>query len=154
VPHLTVASERSEKEIKEQQAAEEIEFALVELTANLMRVVRGAGAPHRIVAQLNACAAAFRAYFDDVGHMPSASLLATLIRMPGADRTLEGDRYEEALVNHSVYRAVLQIVASSLMNQNLHHESALNDLQTHLLMREELQNARRRRAAQETSTPR
>ena len=78
MPDLTVVEERSDKEIKKQEATDEVEFALVDLTANLIRVVRGAGASHRIVRQLNVLSAALRAYFDNFGHWPSASLLSAL----------------------------------------------------------------------------
>jgi len=154
VSHATLVSQRSEKEFKVQEATDEVEITLIELTSNLIRVVRGAGAPYSIIKQLVALLAAIDLYSDNVGHLPSASLLSRLIRMPGADRDLESYRYEEALADDSICRAALQIVASSLLDQNLQRKRAMGDLQMHLNVREELRNARRRRAVPETKTPR
>jgi hypothetical protein len=45
---LRVVSERSEKEIKQQEVNRALQEALVNLAANLMRVARGAGKPYLI----------------------------------------------------------------------------------------------------------
>jgi hypothetical protein len=153
MPDITVVSERSEKQIKEQEATDEVEFALVELTANLIRIVRGAGAPHWLIKQIVALLTAIDLYSDTVGHVPSASVFSRLIRMPEAERDLEGDRYEEALADHGICRAALQIVASSFLDQKLQRLKAMDDLQTHISLREELRNKRRRRALLEAKTP-
>jgi hypothetical protein len=78
MPDLRVVAERSAEEIKKQDAIRALKAALVELTANLLRIVRGAGKSENIGVQLNACAAAFNKFLDAYGRGPRPDELAEL----------------------------------------------------------------------------
>ena len=77
MPDLTV--ERSTKEIEKERATVALKFALVNLTANLIRVVRGAGKPDRIVDYIDGFVDTFNEYYRTVGSVPSGGLLGELI---------------------------------------------------------------------------
>jgi hypothetical protein len=121
---------------------------LVELTANLIRVVRGAGKPELIADQLNSFAAAYNEYPKLVGRGTTPALLAELIQYRHPDWRLDDDRLDEVILEHAICRDALQIVASALVDQRTHRDRAIGELRTHLRAFEDLRKhprARRRR---------
>jgi hypothetical protein len=64
MPDLRVVSERSEQEIKKQEATAALKQALIALTANLIRIVRGAGKPDFIAEHIRDLAVAYANYCD------------------------------------------------------------------------------------------
>ena len=98
--------------------------ALLELTANLMRVVRGAGKAERIAAQTNAFAVAFNEYSDLHGHGPAADLLREILHFRSNDAA-GGPHPEEAIAESAICRTALQVVASKLLDQKIPLERAL-----------------------------
>jgi hypothetical protein len=79
---LKVVSERSAADIKKRQASAQLGWALKDLTANLIRVVRGAGKPELIFDHVDGFVKAFRQFCDDTGEAPAPALLRELIVMP------------------------------------------------------------------------
>ena len=51
-PTLTIAAENSEKELRKQRVIDQLEWPTREMTANLFRVMRGAGRPHELPQQI------------------------------------------------------------------------------------------------------
>jgi hypothetical protein len=148
VPDLKVVSERSEQEIKQQGAAAARKDALRELTANLIRIVRGAGKPDFIAEQLRDVAQAY-ADFNDVYGRPlwsdecSAMLSFSMPELPNND-----DLANDLISEHALCREALQVVASTLLEQELQRKQALGDLLSTLNAREsrhKLRNMQRRR---------
>lgn len=76
MPDLRVVSERSREEIKRQETTRALKQALRELSANLMQIVRGAGKPDQLGANLNVCANAFNEYREIVGRGPDGRMLS------------------------------------------------------------------------------
>jgi hypothetical protein len=146
-----VVSERSAAEMREQEATRALKAALVELTANLIRVVRGAGKPELIVDQLNSFAAAYNEYPDLVGQGPTPALLAGLIEYR-PDLYPDDDLFDFTILEHAIYRDALQIVASTLVDQRLQLKRAIGELRTHVRSLEDCREhvRRRRRAARST----
>ena len=133
MPDLTVVSEHSTKEIEKERATVALKFALVNLTANLIRVVRGAGKPDRIVDYIDGFVDTFNEYYRTVGSVPSGGLLGELIRLPDrADLNLDDNRLDEVMLEDAICRSALQMVASTLMDQRIHQERALGELQGQL----------------------
>ncbi|NTI22068.1 hypothetical protein G6M87_09355 [Rhizobium rhizogenes] len=80
-PTLAVVAENSQKQIDTEYAQQRVDRAMVELAANIMRVVRGAGKPEELIRQcvdvVNTAVA-----FDEVTHaFPSPFSLATAIQL-------------------------------------------------------------------------
>jgi hypothetical protein len=151
---LAVVSERSAEDIIKQRATLALKFSLINLTANLIRVVRGAGKPDRIVDYIDGFVDAFNEYYKVIGHAPTGAMLSDLIRFPDrADLKLDDDRLDEMLLEDAICRSALQMVASTLMEQRIHQEEALGELQGHLRRfvdvreRAKKRRARTRRAA-------
>ena len=67
---------RHQAEIARDRAMNEASWALRELTANLLRVTRGAGKPYEIVRQAQALIEAMIDYRDAAGYFPSSDELA------------------------------------------------------------------------------
>jgi hypothetical protein len=70
--NLTVVSERSALEIKKQKATAKLKTALADLTANLIRIVRGHGKQDEIVDQLTTLSSEIDNYTRDVVRVRAA----------------------------------------------------------------------------------
>lgn len=62
-----LVSSQTEDEREGRRAKDQFDYALRELTANLLRVTRGAGRAYEVPRQMQACLLAFRAYVDATG---------------------------------------------------------------------------------------
>jgi hypothetical protein len=147
VPDLRVVAERSAEEIKKQKAAGALKAALVDLTANLIRIVRGAGKPLMIAEQLHATAKVYVEFFDAVGENPDAQLLGDLLRLPTPEFDHDSDQGEKDFYEHSLLLAGLQTVASILKEQDIQQHHANAAFQTrgrmYLDLREQIRKKRR-----------
>lgn len=115
-PQIRLASERSSAEIKHERRLAELRRSLVTLTANLLRVVRGAGRPEEIVTHCIETAHAYRAYLDAVGHLPSSFEIAEAIRL----KREFGDFSSDADIDcgrSMLVAGALQLTASTLLHQ-------------------------------------
>jgi hypothetical protein len=131
LPDLRVVSERSSEEIKKQTATLALKFSLVNLTANLIRIVRGAGKPDRLLDDIDGFLGAYKDYCVTVDRVPDGAVLSALLQFT-PDQNPDDDRLDEVLLENAICRDALQIVASSLVDQRIHREKALGELQDHL----------------------
>lgn len=91
--------------------------ALRELTANLLRVTRGAGRPEDILLQTTTLMASFAAYREARGSYPPADEIATALRLESVpDGADEGWSEWDGAVRVMV-RGALQIAAADLLSQ-------------------------------------
>jgi hypothetical protein len=81
VRRIHVVAVNSESEIRRRRAAQDVEWPLRDLIANLIRVVRGAGKPYEIRRQLAAVLTAISDYRDAAGLWPSSDELANMVAM-------------------------------------------------------------------------
>jgi hypothetical protein len=132
LPDLTVVSERSAEEIKKQRATLELKFALANLTANLIRIVRGAGKPDRVFDDIDGLTGTYNDYCIAFGRPPDGPVVSALLDFNPEQDHPNDDRLDEIQIENAVCRDALQIVASSLVDQRIHRERALHELQTHL----------------------
>jgi hypothetical protein len=131
LPDLRVVSERSSEEIKKQTATLAFKFALVNLTANLIRIVRGGGKPDRLFDDIDGFVGAYKDYCIAFEHAPDGAVLRALLRF-NPDQGPDDDGLDEALLENAICRDALQIVASSLVDHSVQREKALGELQHHL----------------------
>jgi hypothetical protein len=153
VPDLKVVSERSSQEIQEQVAARALKDALINLTGNLIRVVHGSGKPERIMEHLWALVAVHVAYVDIHGRDPTPDVLHEMLRLK--DHELPADEHpsDMVFVERAVCRSALQIVASTLLEQERQLENDTADLHRALHMRDEALAARKKRLRQQRLRP-
>jgi len=126
-----MASERSSDDIKKQTATLALQFALASLTANLIRIVGGAGKPERLFDDIDGIAGAYNDYCLVLGSVPDGAALRSLLRFD-PHQSADDDRLDEVLLENAICRDALQIVASSLVDQRIHREKAVSELQRHL----------------------
>ncbi len=112
MPDLRVVAERSEKEIREQKATRTLKSALVNLAANLLRVIRGAGKPDRITEHLRALAEAYVNWEDVHGRPATDDVFHELLNFPRPEPTEREEQDEMAMIEYAICRHALQIVAS------------------------------------------
>jgi hypothetical protein len=118
---LKIVSNNSEQEIAGNRAREEAEQAAVDLTANLIRIVRGAGRPHDIREQILRLALAMEAH-REAGFGFPVDAMAEAIRLPDELRQTEGlsDRgIGLALARQATVNGALQYTASAILDQPL-----------------------------------
>jgi hypothetical protein len=129
----TVVTERSTEEVQKGRATVALKFALVTLTANLIQVVSGAGKPDRIVDFIDGFVDTFNEYYKTVGSLPADALLGELIGFPDrADLNPDEHRLDEVILEDAICRSALKMVASTLMDQRIHQERALGEMQEQL----------------------
>jgi hypothetical protein len=68
---MEIVSQNSDADIAKNEAPEDLGWPLRRLTANLLRIVRGAGAPYELPRQIRAVLGALREYEAAFGHRPS-----------------------------------------------------------------------------------
>lgn len=127
MPDFRVVSERSEEEVRNRAVSDDLTATLNQLTANLIRIVRGAGKPDRIIDDLYACAVAFTQFAKQFEREPTAEEIAAAISL---HRELPDKATELALEEKAICRAALQIVASTLRNETIERDRALADLRS------------------------
>lgn len=115
-PHLRIVSERSSREIQQERRLADLRWRLVSLTANLLRVTRGAGRPWEVMTQCIETARAYQAYLEEVGCLPSSFEVAEILRF----NREWGEFSSEADIDYGrsmMVAGALQFVASSLLDQ-------------------------------------
>lgn len=132
---MRLVSEQSEAEVGRHRALDQLTPALRHLTANLMRISRGAGHPHRLAEEMAACLGAMLAYEDAVGHGPATEEIQGILDPDEAQKEFrpwaggtDADRarweadgslgIEDAI--RDIRRASLQMTASMLVDQLTH----------------------------------
>lgn len=118
---MRVVSENSEAELARKRAIFDVERRLRELTANLLRVVRGAGRPYAIVSQALELAGAIVEYQTASGRPPAPEdFLGVLNFERGEDEMarFSSEVRAQLYAEERMVRGALQIAASRLLGQN------------------------------------
>jgi hypothetical protein len=145
MPDLKLVSERSIAEMRQQASTRELKAALIGLTANLIRIVRGAGAPDRLLEQVRNFAEAYASFVDVHGRDAHPHLFNELLPFGHPEELPEDDDYAmRVLSDYEICQSALQVVASSLLQQRPQLDKAWSDLHRLLDTREE-RRARRKK---------
>jgi hypothetical protein len=144
---MRVVSENSEQDLAKRSAAEQLEYGLRELAANMMRVVRGAGKPYEIAPQIFGLTGLLQDYKEAVGTWPSSYDVGQMLELGYrfehlAARDDSEDMFHRA--EHEVMRASLQFAASRLMEQRTQETRASSDMHDAMRRIEEIRAERRR----------
>jgi hypothetical protein len=123
-------SERTQKKIDIDRALEDVEYALRQLTSNLLRVVRGAGNAGYILRQAVAFTKAMDVYWEAAGRYLSSCELGRAVDFTIDEETHPSTGADEVTEQHALQgmiRASLQIVASRLADQRTHASKGESD---------------------------
>jgi hypothetical protein len=152
-------SERSDEEIRKSEAEERLNGPLRELAANILRVVRGAGAPERLGGQMNDCLDAFAKDREAFGHWPAPWTLADILKIeneaevwrersgldsPDVQRWSEDGTFDRAEAIHAICKGALQMTASRLLDQKTQAAAVEHEMYGGI---RDLEEARERRRA-------
>lgn len=127
---IKLVSEKSEAEMAAQRAREaqerareEVLDALVKMTGNLLRVVRGSGKPYEVSISAHEFLEAERALYDLTGQcLPSheiANALNVFLAERGEPLPHDEEGWEVENAKHSAMKGTLQIAASLLLEDPL-----------------------------------
>jgi hypothetical protein len=111
---MEVVSQNSDAEIAKNRAREGLRWPLRELTANLMRVARGAGNPNYIPEQLGALLDSYRAYYAAFGCGPSAFELQKALEIEKTDYAGNDLRWAREIITSGALRYIAGKLAPSL----------------------------------------
>lgn len=127
---MRVVSENSESDIARNEAAQDVEWRLRELAANLLRVIRGAGKPYDLPQDAASFVRAVVAYQEAAGHgVPSDELSAMLTDAVDQDiDRAQGDESDRAYAERKIMRGCLQIAASRLLGQRTQESAGDSEL--------------------------
>lgn len=140
-PPLMLASSRSDTEVAQQRAFDLISWPLRELTANLLRVTRGAGSPYDIYRQVVALEQVLREAheFHDFWSIPH--LMARELQSALPEWRLAEEEFDDSGAN--VVRGSLQYIASRLVYQPMQEAAGSREIESGLLEAERTRELRR-----------
>ena len=121
-----LARDRDSRRVKD-----ELTWALQDLAANLIRVVRGAGKPHFLRDYAVAFLNAIENYKEVTGSSPDPDLLAKILsieRDPAILRQIGDDERLRDSLQRDIVRGSLQIAASRLIRQVVQEQSGDTEL--------------------------
>lgn len=141
-PKLKVVSEKSAEELAKQQALDELHWPMRELTANLLRVARGAGKAYEIPNQIVTVLECLKEYQSEVGYLPSDHELSAALRLhDDADEARDGFSF----ATHVMVKGALQMAASTLVGQSTQHAAGRSELMRGLKYLEDHREENRKR---------
>jgi hypothetical protein len=117
---MRIIGENSETDLARQRALDQVDWKIRELTANLLRITRGAGKPYEIMTQMIELAEAIRVYHAATGLSPYADEFARALNVSNDLETMQHWRAEDRDrddAEERIIRGVLQVVASRLVHQ-------------------------------------
>jgi hypothetical protein len=117
---LKLVVENSKADLERERALANFSWALRDLAANLLRVIRGAGKSYELVRQMAACLEAIAEHHRVTGMGVSGFEIEKVLREWEADRETYRGHEEEWMRRRGeeqIMRGALQIVASRLVDQ-------------------------------------
>lgn len=150
---MRIVSENSEADIARERALKEIHWAVRELTANLLRVTRGAGRAYEIGSQAQSLVDAFMAYRAAAGYFPSSDEISRALSVSydgDVERNLSANDLAWLHGERAVVRGSLQIAASRLLGQATQEAAGSSEMHKGLREIEQIREKNRKRMAVET----
>jgi len=148
---MKVVSENTGADLARKRASQRVDDALRELTANLLRVVRGAGRPHDIADQSLALTDSLVAYREATGVLPFGDDLAAVIQPGEPDlRLWGGDEQARHYAHQLVIKGSLQVTASRLLHQPTQEAAGRREMHDGMVEIEAMRAATREQAKAES----
>jgi hypothetical protein len=157
--------EERERQRRQEWAKDEFSGALREMAANMLRIVRGAGKGYELLRQMQVVLEAAVKYRDLHDYWPSHDLIGQALQLEDEiqlergragtmekddiDRWSEDGTFDEMSAKHSLYRGVLQIIASALLEQTTQKAAGSREFHEALRDLEDIREKRRKRFLEE-----
>jgi hypothetical protein len=148
-PNLTIASSQSEQEIATERAMREIGWATRQLSANMLRIIRGAGRPHDLFDQVRSLAGAIDSSPPGtlIWRISEAMELALAHGLKCDDDDFDRDSHLGKMESGS-----LRAVAARLLGQPLQVSAGRRELEQALIYRDQFFEMRTKRMAEARRT--
>jgi hypothetical protein len=147
---MRIVSENSEADLARRRAMAPVDWALRDLTANLMRITRGAGRPYEIGRQAQALVDALIEFRDATGVYPSPDEISDTLAIGRGPEDLEkisDDHLDEIFAERAIIRGCLRIVASRLLDQRLQVSAGESEMYGGIKRLEDIRAAQRKKWA-------
>jgi hypothetical protein len=159
--------EERDRERARDWAMQEFSSEIRDCAANTLRVVRGAGKPYELLRQFTRVIESAVKYKELHDYWPSSDVIANALRMEdemetilerGRARTLDQvhiDRwwkdgtFDRMMAEHTMYRGVMQIVASGLVGQSTQKSAGDREFHEGLRSLEKFREERRKNFVEE-----
>jgi hypothetical protein len=149
---MRTVSENSEADLTRKRASAQVAWTIRELTANLLRITRGAGKPYEVMQQMADLAEAIRGYRAVTGLSLYPDEFARALDVSNDPGTMQHwsaeDRHRDD-AEERIIRGVLQVVASRLVNQKTQEAIGRNDMFDGLRDLEDLRTEARKARARD-----
>jgi hypothetical protein len=136
---MKVISQNSDAEIAKNRARDGLRWPLRRMTANLMRIVRGAGNPGDLPNQISDVVEAYQAYQAAFCHWPDGVDLQQALALDERGRR---DDIEDA--HELIVKGALRLVAGRLIGQTVQARHGEKDMTTGMRHRDEIREENRR----------
>jgi hypothetical protein len=160
------AQEERDKERQREWATSEFSWAIRETAANMLRIIRGAGKPYELLMQMKKTIDSAIKFQEIHGYWPNDVMANELRLQDETDDCLERGRsgalalehiyrwtkdgtFEQMSAEHTLYRGVLQIIASRMIGQNTQERAGDSEFHQGLRELEEIREKRRRKYMEE-----
>jgi hypothetical protein len=128
---VKIVAENSAEDLARRSAAEGVGWALRDLAANLIRVVRGAGKSYELGKQAAAFIHALQDYREGVGHYPAPHELNAMVALEDDDtREWSEEERSRRHAERTIIRGALQIAASDMLEQRTQRAAGESELYT------------------------
>lgn len=114
---MKVVSSYSDSQLACRRAKDDVAEAIRNLTANLLRVTRGAGKAHEIRRQAIVLIAAMQAHWDACGMWPSSEDLESTLSLSEEPSGVAGREALWQYAEEAMVKGALQMAASTLLEQ-------------------------------------
>jgi hypothetical protein len=149
---MRTVSENSEADLTRKRASAQVAWTIRELTANLLRITRGAGKPYEVMRQMADLAEAIKGYQAATGLSSSPDEFARALDVSNDQETMQHwsaeDRHRDDAEGR-IIRGVLQVVASRLVKQKTQETVGRHDMLDGLRALEDLRAEVRRARARD-----
>lgn len=159
-PKLTVVADNPQLKRDALLERQFFDDALLQLAANIIRVVRGAGKPYEIILQCNEVVQTAIDFRDKTGDMPSDASVANTLQLQHEELTeYESFRSQRKLAMEQMVSGALRVAASTLLGQRLQIDHGEKEMQSAYRELERIHEERRKqrevaeRAARARATP-
>jgi hypothetical protein len=158
---------QEEKKARDREyATSDLSWAIRETAANMLRIIRGAGKPYELLLQMKKVIDSAIKFQEVHGSWPN-DVMANKLRLEDEmddclergragdlaqvhiDRWMKDGTFERMSAEHTLYRGVLQIVASRMIGQNTQERAGDEEFHRGLRELEEIREKRRRKFLEE-----
>ncbi len=155
IPTMRVVSSNTEEDLARERARYDAEFAMRNLTANILRIVRGAGAPHELRRQMHALEEAMQAHWAADRTWPISDIAAAVYLREEPENW---EQYSEAnraewYAERQILSGALRYVAGEIIGPRVQASHGSSEMHGGIRELERVRDAENKRWRAENATP-